>query len=174
VSRFFHSFRFPSPDGFSTREAVGAFLQGWVLTVQGQEEKSILQMSQVLTSGHRLGSTIFLGLLTAMAEVYGKVGQAAKGMTVLTEALALGVKIGQHSYESELYQLKGELLGQLAEDKEPGTKIAVEAEACFQQALDIARRQQAKSLELRAAASLTRLWQQQGRRDEARTLLAPI
>jgi predicted ATPase len=57
--------------------------------------------------------------------------------------------------------------------RQPGTPPA-EAEACFQQALDVARRQEAKALELRAAMSLTRLWQQQGKRDQARALLAPI
>ena len=57
--------------------------------------------------------------------------------------------------------------------RQPGTPQA-EAEACFQRALDVARRQEAKSLELRAAMSLSRLWQQQGKRTEARELLAPI
>ena len=71
-------------------------------------------------------------------------------------------------WEAELYRLKGELLLQHAV-AQPG-----EAEACFQQALAVARRQQAKSLELRAAMSLGRLWQQQGRRTEARALLAPV
>src|SRR5262249_35776005 len=70
--------------------------------------------------------------------------------------------------EAELHRLKGELLLVLSTDK------TTEAETCFHQALDIARRQGAKSLELRAATSLSRLWQQQGKRAEARTLLAPI
>src|SRR5207245_4025813 len=71
-------------------------------------------------------------------------------------------------YEAELYRLKGELLLQHA------TGGSDEAETCFQQALDVARRQEAKSLELRAATSLARLWQQQGQRQEAHDLLAPV
>ena len=71
-------------------------------------------------------------------------------------------------WEAELHRLRGELLLQ-----HTGAQPE-EAEACFQQALDVARRQQAKSLELRAAMSLARLWQQQGQRAEAQALLAPI
>jgi predicted ATPase len=70
--------------------------------------------------------------------------------------------------EAEMSRLQGELRLQLASPEVP------QAEACFQQAIDIARRQQAKSLELRAALSLSRLWQQQGKRQAARELLAPI
>ena len=71
-------------------------------------------------------------------------------------------------WEAELYRLKGELLLTRSSEHQ------AEAETCFQQALDVARRQQAKSLELRAAMSLARLWQQQGKRAEAHELLAPI
>jgi predicted ATPase len=87
---------------------------------------------------------------------------------VLAEALAAVEKTGEGFYEAELYRLKGELL------LVHSTENHSEAETCFHQALDIARRQQAKSLELRATVSLSRRWQQQGKRDEARELLAPI
>jgi predicted ATPase len=93
-------------------------------------------------------------------------GEAEEGLSMLTEALATVHNVGQHFYEAELYRLKGKLLRQKAE-------MESEAEACFCQALDIAGRQQAKSLELRAALSLSRLWQRQGKRDEARKLLVP-
>ena len=75
---------------------------------------------------------------------------------------------GERFWEAELYRLKGELLLRHTIPNEH------QAAACFQQALDVARHQQAKSLELRAAMSLSRLWQQQGKRAEARELLAPI
>ena len=75
---------------------------------------------------------------------------------------------GERCYEAEMYRIKGELLLQQAVPDAP------QAEACFQQALAVARRQQARSWELRAAMSLSRLWQQQGKRTEARELLAPI
>jgi predicted ATPase len=87
---------------------------------------------------------------------------------VLTEALAAVHNTGERQHEAELHRLKGALL--LAQDGAD----AQEAERCFHQALDVARRQQAKSLELRAALSLARLWQQQGKCDEASGLLAPL
>jgi predicted ATPase len=95
-------------------------------------------------------------------------GQPEVGLQVLAEALALVGATEERWWEAELHRLKGELLLQLAIPE------GLQAEACFQQALDVARSQQAKSLELRAAMSLSRLWQQQGQRAAARTLLAPL
>jgi len=85
----------------------------------------------------------------------------------LVEALAAVNKTGERFYEAELYRLKGELMLQQA-------SVQKEAEECFQKAIEIARTQQAKSLELRAVMSLARLWQQQGKKDEARQRLAEI
>ena len=95
------------------------------------------------------------------------------------------VKEGERVYEAELYRLKGELTLQskiqgpkskvtCPQPLTPNPQAEAEAEACFQQAIAIARRQQAKSLELRAVMSLSRLWQQQGKKEEARQLLAEI
>jgi predicted ATPase len=109
--------------------------------------------------------TYFLALL---AEAHEKGGQAEEGLSILAEALALVHKTEERFYEAELYRLQGELLL-----TQPMRQIA-EAEACFQQALDVARHQQAKSLELRAAMSLARLWQHQGKQHEAYQLLAEI
>jgi predicted ATPase len=106
--------------------------------------------------------------LAHLAEAYGQVGQTEEGLTTLAEALATAHKTGDRYWEAELHRLKGELLLTLSAEKH------TEAETCFHQALEIARQQQAKSLELRAATSLSRLWQRQGKRDEARQLLAPI
>ena len=89
-------------------------------------------------------------------------------MTVLTEALTLAAATEERWWEAELYRLRGELLLQF-----PLPDIG-EAEACFQQALDVARRQQAKALELRATLSLSRLWQQQGKREAAQQVLTPV
>jgi len=75
---------------------------------------------------------------------------------------------GERWYAPELYRLKGDLLLQQHADNQ------AEAETCFQQAITVAQNQQAKSLELRAATSLARLWQQQGKRQEAHDLLAPV
>jgi predicted ATPase len=96
------------------------------------------------------------------------VGQPEEGLRTLTEALTLVEAIGERFIEAELHRLTGALL--LARSAE----TPADAETCFQQALAIARQQQAKSWELRAAMSLSRLWQQQGKRIEAHELLAPI
>ncbi len=106
--------------------------------------------------------------LALLAEVSAQVGQTTEGLEALAEALVTLPKSGARWWEAELYRLRGELLLQHAV-AQPG-----EAEACFQQALAVARRQQAKSLELRAAMSLARLWQHQGKRTEAHQLLAEV
>src|SRR5262249_11471037 len=98
------------------------------------------------------------------------VGQLDEGLRLVTEALERTQQCGERWCEAELYRLQGELLVQ-----EDGVEhAAVTAEACFHQALAVARRQQARSFELRAALSLGRLWQQQGKYQEAHDLLAPI
>ncbi len=103
-----------------------------------------------------------------LADAYGKLNRNDEGLKAIAEGLTLVEKIGKHGYGAELHRLKGELLLQLSPDNH------AEAEICFRQALDIARQQQAKSWELRAAMSLARLWQQQGKRQDAYELLAPV
>jgi predicted ATPase len=106
--------------------------------------------------------------LSMLAEAYGSTGQVEAGGRVLAEALTLVDTTEERWWEAELHRLKGELLLALSTDN------AAQTETCFHQALDIARRQQAKSLELRGAMSLARLWQRQGKRTEAYELLAPV
>jgi predicted ATPase len=163
------SMAFSREQGFAQWVPGGTILRGWALTEQGQMEEGIAQMRQGMTAWQATGAEVdrpyYLALL---AEVYGKAGQAEAGLHILAEALAVMDAIEERYCEAELYRLKGELLlGRAAEHH-------VEAETCFHQALDVARRQQAKSWELRAAISLSRLWQRQGKRAEARELLAPI
>ncbi len=106
--------------------------------------------------------------LTLLAEASAQVGQTASGLEALSEALATLPKSAARWWEAELHRLQGELLLQ-------SSRVQTgEAQACFEQALTVARHQQAKSLELRAAMSLSRLWQHQGKRVEARELLAPV
>jgi predicted ATPase len=149
--------------------AVGPIMRGWALAMQGQGAEGLTQLHQGLDAYRATGAAFqrphFLSML---AEVHRNLGQPEAGLTALREALALVETTGERYYEAELYRLQGELLLQHAV-AQPG-----EAEDCFQQALAVARRQEAKSLELRAAMSLARLWQQQGKRAEARALLAPI
>jgi predicted ATPase len=144
-------------------------LRGWALAEQGQSDAGMVQMREGMaacrTTGAEADRAYFLALL---AEAYGREGQYDEGLAMLEEALALTDQYEERYWEAEIHRLKGALL--LARSAEN----QVEAEACFHAALAVARHQQAKSLELRAAMSLARLWQQQGKRDAARELLAPI
>jgi predicted ATPase len=114
------------------------------------------------------------GHLVMLAESYGKAGRIEEGLAAVTEAMAAVADTGARLHESGLYRLKGELLRQKAEDEGQRARIEAEAEACFLKALEISRRQSAKSMELRTAMSLSRLWQHQGKKTEARRLLAEI
>jgi len=172
--------------GFTFFSANGAMLRGWALAEQGQEEEGITQLRQGLAGLRATGAEAitpyFLALLT---ETYGKGGQAGGGLIAVGEALAIAEKNEERFYEAELYRLKGELVlqstvhGPQSEIPTPqhptrSTQAEAEAEECFLQAIAIARQQQAKSLELRAVMSLSRLWQQQGKKAEARELLSPV
>jgi predicted ATPase len=144
-------------------------LRGWALAEQGQGAEGIAQIRQGLAAWQAMGEALYQPRFRALlAELYGNIGQPEAGLSVLAEVLAEVYTNGLCYCEAELYRRKGELLLQQAAGWDG------EAEACFRQALDVARRQQAKSWELRAATSLARLWQRQGKRAEARELLAPI
>jgi predicted ATPase len=139
--------------------------------MQGQQEEGIAQMHQGLTALRATGTEVNLTYyLALLAEVYGQKGQTDEGLCIVAEALT-GVQSGRECWwEAELQRLRGKLLLVQADTKQ---QIA-EAEQCFQQALAIARHQQAKALELRAAMSLSRLWQAHGKRTAARQILAEI
>ncbi len=155
--------------GFPHWMAQSSVLRGWTLAHQGQAKEGIEQMHQGMmawrATGAELNRPYFLALL---AEAHGTMGQPEAGLTVLTEALTLMDTTGERWYEPELYRLKGELLLQQSSSNQ------TEAESCFHHAIAIAQTQQAKSWELRATTSLARLWQQQGKRDEARQVLAEV
>jgi predicted ATPase len=144
-------------------------LRGWIQAVQDKRQIGLDQMQEGLAACRATGSELdrpwLLGLI---AEVYGQGRQSEEGLTVLAEALALAEKTGECWYDAELYRLKGQLLLQQSPDN------ATEATACFHQAITIAQNQSAKSWELRAATSLAKLWQQQGKRQDAYDLLAPV
>ncbi len=103
-----------------------------------------------------------------LADSYRTIGQLDEARTLLAEASKVSTELEQHHYNAELHRLKGELL---LSEYEPDLPQAAD---CFENALEIARRQQAKSLELRASTSLARLWRDQGRGREAIELLAPV
>jgi predicted ATPase len=155
--------------GFPQQVAMAMPLRGWALAVSGQGEEGIAQIHQGLTACRATGATRDRPEhLALLAEASAQVGRTAEGLVALAQALATLDQSEVRLWEAELYRLRGELLLQQTVAQPGG------AEVCFRQALDIARGRQAKSWELRAALSLGRLWQQQGKRDEARELLAPI
>ncbi|MBI3303485.1 MAG: hypothetical protein HYZ72_15585 [Deltaproteobacteria bacterium] len=160
-----------SEQGFPYWLKWGTFLQGWALAEQGQAEEGITQIRQGMAGWRAIGGEVFrpyyLGLL---ARAYEQVGQAEEGLMALAEALELVHKSEERWYGAELYRLKGELTLKQFSVQSPESR-AKEAEECFLKAIEIARRQQAKSLELRAVMSLSRLWQQQGKKAEARQIL---
>jgi adenylate cyclase len=145
--------------------AVGRFYEGWVLVAQGHGEAGVAQMRPGIAPSERLMAPYFRALL---AEAYATIGQTADAWAVLVAVLAEVDQGEGRFYAAELHRLTGELLLRQA------ITNASQAEACFQQALDLARRSQAKWWELRAAVSLSRLWQRQGKRDTARQLLAEV
>ena len=155
--------------GFVNWMGMGAVLRGRALAEQGQETEGMAQIHQGLppysNTGARTNRPHFLSLL---AEVYEKAGQIEEGLAVLAEALAAVNKSEERMFEAELYRLKGELLLTLCEENQ------AEAETCYRQAMEIARGQGAKSLELRAVMSLSRLLQKQGKQEEARKILSEI
>jgi DNA-binding winged helix-turn-helix (wHTH) protein/predicted ATPase len=155
--------------GFLLWAGFGTYWRGWALAMQGQGAAGLAQLREGLAAVAVTGQELFRPLgLVLLAEAAGHVGQVEEGPRLLAEALTVVEAGGRGDLAAEAYRLQGEfLLRQAVPD-------AAQAEACFHQALVMARRQQAKSWELRTAMSLSRLWQRQGKRDQARELLAPI
>src|SRR5262249_7522068 len=147
--------------------------RGWALAEQGQKEEGIALMRHGIAAFRAEGGEIKLQhWLAFLGEVYAKMGQQEQGRHALAEARAIVDKTGERWWEAELHRLEGELTLLCTRPRqEPSFP---EAEASFHKALEVARRQQAKSLELPAASSLARLWQRQGKKGEARQLLAAI
>ena len=155
--------------GFPFWKAHGTTLQGWALAERGQTEEGIVQMRRGLAAQQAMGTRALRPyLLALLAEAYGKGEQGEKGLKVLAEAEAGAHRTGEWFHEAERHRFKGELLLRHLPDTQP------EIEACFHKAIEIAQKQHAKSWELRAATSLARLWQQQGKQAEARDVLAPV
>jgi predicted ATPase len=149
--------------------AYATIMRGWAMAEQGHNEAGIAQIHEGLaairTTGAELARPYFLSLL---AEVCMETGRPDDGLGALREALVAAYEHENRNYEAELYRLKGELLL-----RQNGSNTA-EAQSCLERAIVIAHTQGVKSLELRATMSLARLLASQGRRDEARTILADI
>jgi predicted ATPase len=153
--------------GLSFWLAGSAILRGWAVVAEGDAAAGIGLLKQGLHDWQGTGSvtyrTYFLGIL---AQSLNQNGAAHESMELLNEALELAEKTGEGLYAAELHRLRGEVL--LADGAADGR-----AEADFRQALAIARAQETRSLELRAALSLARLHQRRGEPSEARQVLAP-
>ena len=177
--------------GFELWTALLPLSRGWALAEQGQMQEGTEETRHGVAGGETIKAELARPLsLLLMAEAYGKANLPQEGLTALAGALATVEEAGERYCEAELYRLKGELLLRCIEpfddlrtspvemmpaEGEGGSQTApAEAESCFRKALEVARRQQARSLELRAAVSLSRLWQRQGKRAEACRLLADI
>jgi predicted ATPase len=155
--------------GLPLHVGTGTCWRGWALAMQGQGEVGLAELGQGLAVVMATGAALWRPLcLILLAEAAGSMGQVEEGLRLLAEALTVLEAIGRGDLLAQAYRLQGKLL--LCQP----VPDAPQAGACFQQTLAIAQRQQAKSWELRAAMSLSRLWQQQGKRTAACDLLAPI
>jgi predicted ATPase len=155
--------------GFPQWATQGTIFRGWALAMQGQGKEGRAQLRQGIAAWRATGAALCVPYFcTLLAEVSAHLGYTDDGPQMLAEAHTLVEQQEERWWEAEVCRLRGVLLLRQA-----GTP-QVEADACFQRALEVARRQEAKSLELRAAVSLSRLWQQQGKRTEAYELLAPV
>jgi predicted ATPase len=155
--------------GFILYEASGRMQYGWTLAQYGQGTQSVSEIQQgLVVTQNRWGEQFRPYYLSLLAESYRTTGQIEEALCALTQARALVDKRAGNWYAADLHRLQGECLLVQSSDNHSG------AETCFRQAISIAQNQSAKSWELRAATSLARLWQQQGKRQEAHDLLAPV
>jgi predicted ATPase/class 3 adenylate cyclase len=178
--------RLSTEQGFSIWLAIASIFYGWALSMQGQRTEGIARLQRGLANFRATGAEADLPrFLALLAEAYCKIDQKDDALSALADALAQAEKTENRNYQAELYRLKGTLIAQTGvpvdRSQEPtislprsSSQAEAEAEECFHRAIDVARRQAAKSLELRAVTRLARLWQQQGKREEARNRLAEI
>jgi predicted ATPase len=160
---------FATTQGLVHHAAYGRLLLGWALARQGDAITGVAHIHQGLATLQQTGLKLYRPyFLALLAEASGQAGQPEAGLTVLAEAVPLVAATEERWWEAALYRLQGTLLLQRA------LPDVGQAEAAFRRALAVAGGQQAKALELRAALSLARLWQQQGKRTEAYELLAPV
>ena len=180
--------------GFAFWVPSGQLARGWALASQGQAEEGLNQIEQAISAWHAIGAGKDQSFVFYMqADAYRKGGRFAEGLAILENGIALTIEGVESTQQADLYRLKGEMLLEEGTSQGPvlsavegsngkgqRSKVStlqtkqVEAEECFQRAIAIAQRQDAKSLELRAVVSLSRLWQQQSKQDAARRRLAAI
>ena len=147
--------------------AVGGVVRGWAVAHQGHVEDGLTELSHSLATYDADKPKSFSGSCrSALAEVYLIAGDTVRALDAVGDALRASERTGSRCWLAAILHLKGAILAAASRRQE--------AERCFFDALQVARVQQAKTLELRAATSLARLWGEQRRRTEARDLLAPV
>ncbi len=160
---------FCAEHGFTHWLAFATLQHGWALAERGRHEEGIVQMGEGIAghraTGARIGHPYFL---CTLADAYLLAGRLDDAQNILSEALALAAEQEGRQHEAEIHRVRGEVLLRQNDSN------AVEAQNCFERAIEIARGQSAKSYELRATTSLVRLLAKQGNRDEAREMLANI
>ena len=155
--------------GFPLWLGTSLILQGWAHATRHQPTEQLPSMHEGMAMYRATGAALWVPyFLTLLAEAYGAASQPDTRLRLLDEAHTMIGTTQERFYEAEVHRVQGELVLAQAADQQ------AQAETCFQHALTIASHQQARSWELRAATSLSRLWQQQGKDAEAQALLAPI
>jgi predicted ATPase len=153
-----------------TYQVVSRFMRGWAAASTGLRGEGLAEMHQaraaMKAAGQKVWGPIFAGMI---AEVYGEAGRLEDGLSAVSEGLAFVDETGERYYEAELHRLRGELLL-----LQHGATAADQADACFHRAFEIARKQEARAWELRAAMSLVRLWQGREKHANARRMLGEI
>jgi predicted ATPase len=148
---------------------IGRAISHWATAMLGVSDEGIARMRLEIESLRSIGIQMFRPYyLALLGDCYGRVGAGDEGLSVLEEAQTVADCTSEHWWDAELHRLKGELL--LLQSHQNRSEV----KTCFDRALGVARSQNAKSLELRAAMSMARLWRDQGKRDQARELLAPV
>jgi predicted ATPase len=161
--------------GFGLLLTVGVVQRGWLLAERGEREQGLAQMQEGLAAQREIGAEVLVpAFLALVAEAYQKLGRPAEGLAVVTEALTVAQRSEQHYWEAELHRLLGVLTLQAETSPERAGDHDRAAEAHFLRAIDIARRQRARSLELRATVNLSRMWADEGKPGEAHALLSGI
>jgi predicted ATPase len=155
--------------GFAHWLTTGTILRGWALAMLGKGDEGVAQIQEGVSDWQAIGAGVAgPHCLAMLAEAFAKAGQVDEGLNALADALAAAEKSGEGLYEPELHRLKGELLLTSSQENRD------QAERCYARALDLARHQSARSLELRAAVSLGRLRRSQGRKREAAAALGEV
>ena len=161
-------------EGFPYYVARATILRGWALADQGEVEAGIAEIRRGLAAYDAMGARLWLPCcLGLLAEALGKAGEIDEALTVSAEALETAIRTGEREYEAELHRLKGELTPpEASASRKSEMRSPQEAEECFHRAIAVARRQGAKSFELRASVSLARSWQRRGETKAAHRMLS--